>query len=244
MLTCPQCQQSVNVELKSPNLAEYVTCAHCQHRWLQEPTAQAPAQTSAPAPPQAPAQPPAQDPSAPLAPPLSSMEMDWGEDDYAATGAAGGAADSPEWGDDSRGRDGYAELYPTTSKPLFVGLLLVLAGLSILVNAAFLDGIANDDEKLAGTVGEYNKRGLDTSEEKLKNYLEVVVMGEVIAAIVVFTGAVLAFLKQGYRVALMGCVAALLGIGVIFTATLFGAAAIWLLIGSRHEFGIIDEEGW
>jgi len=178
------------------------------------------------------------------------MEMDWGDDGYAATGATdglgapGGAAESPNWGDGSQMRDGYAELYPATSKHIFVGLLLLAAGISILINVALLNGIVNDEDKLQGIVDMWSKQDVESDKDALRSGLQSAIWLEVIAAILTFTGGIFALMKRNYIIVVVGCVAALVGMGLILTATLLGAAALWILQGSRHEFGIIDEEGW
>ena len=60
-----------------------------------------------------------------------------------------------------------------------------------------------------------------------------------------FAGGALLATRQNYNLVLVGCAAAIIGLGGLLLSTLLGALALYLTFQSKPEFGINDQdESW
>ena len=68
---------------------------------------------------------------------------------------------------------------------------------------------------------------------------------ELVCAILAFVGGALLMMRQNYNLVLLGCAAAIVGLGGLLLSTLLGAIALYLTFQSKPEFGISDQdESW
>ena len=178
------------------------------------------------------------------------VEDDWNEDSY----------DDLDWGGDieKTSDEEYVHvsgnLYPATNKPNQAAICLIICGFILLATAMTMNGILNDTEKVEGISVKYNEsmnqmgislEGEDIDRSFVRQILEFGMMWEVICAILSFAGGILLILRQSYNLVLVGCAAAILGLGGLFLSTLLGAFALYLTFQCRPEFGITEhDESW
>ena len=213
--TCPECGSGTQLEVSSVEQAEYVSCPDCGHRFLWESAGGgAPGETVSAGP-----------------EPGDDDELDWG---------------SAEGGDD------YVVLYPTTNRPQIAGLMLLLAALLMLTTVVLMNGTLGDATRVEGTTAKANQMlgqtGMQSEEEIdeafVRSVLRAGIIWELFCTVLATAGGVLVLMRQNYTLVLAGCAAAIVGMGTFMLATLFGAIALYLVLQSRSEFGIIEEESW
>jgi DNA-directed RNA polymerase subunit RPC12/RpoP len=159
--------------------------------------------------------------------------------------------DELDWGG-VEGGDGYVALYPTTNRPQIAGLLLLLAALLMLTTVVLLNGMLGDANRVDGITTKANQMMEQTGmqseeqidEEFVRSVLRAGIIWELFCTVLATAGGVLVLLRQNYTLVLVGCAAAIVGLGQFMLATLFGAIALYLVLQSRSEFGIIEEESW
>jgi len=171
---------------------------------------------------------------------------DWEETEY----------ESLDWGDDNGEQSGLVSLYPATSKPTLAALCLILAGFILLGTAITMNGILNDGERVDGVTTKYNdvmnEMGIELEENEgeidkafVSNILKIGMIWELVCAILSFVGGALLVMRQNYNLVLIGCSAAIIGLGGLLLSTLLGAVALYLTFQSKPEFGISDQdESW
>ena len=163
--------------------------------------------------------------------------------------------ESLDWGGDESGEKRLVELYPSTNKPAQAALALLVAGFVLLGTAMTLNGTLNDDEKVQGSLalgdewmGEFfasETGGDEIDEDLVRQTLRNAVLFELGCAVLAFWGSVELWRKQSYNVVLIGCTAAIIGLGSFLLSTLFGAIALYLTFQSKPEFGIdVEDESW
>ena len=85
----------------------------------------------------------------------------------------------------------------------------------------------------------------DIDESFVRNILKIGMIWELICAILSFVGGALLVMRQNYIFVLIGCSAAIIGLGGLLLSTLLGAFALYLTFQSKPEFGIGDQdESW
>ena len=68
---------------------------------------------------------------------------------------------------------------------------------------------------------------------------------ELICAILSFVASALLMMRQNYNIVLIGCAAAIIGLGGLLLSTLLGAIGLYLTFQSKPEFGISEQdESW
>ena len=213
--TCPECGSGTQLEVSSVEQAEYVGCPACGHRFL------------------------------------------WDSADGGAPGETVGAGPEPgdddelDWGS-AEGGDDYVVLYPTTNRPQIAGLMLLLAALVMLTTVALTNGtLANPKsvDNITDLTNEWMEQyGMQSEEEideeLIRSVLRAGIIWELFCTVLATAGGVLVLMRQNYTLVLAGCAAAIVGMGTFMLATLFGAIALYLVLQSRPEFGIIEEESW
>ena len=213
--TCPECGSGTQLEVSSVEQAEYVGCPDCGHHFLWDSAdGDAPGETVGTGP-----------------EPGDDDELDWG---------------SAEGGDD------YVVLYPTTNRPQIAGLMLLLAALVMLTTVALTNGTLGNPESVEGTTAKANQMMEQTGmqseeeidEEIVRSVLRASIIWELCCTVLATAGGVLVLMRQNYTLVLAGCAAAIVGMGAFLLSTLFGAIALYLVLQSRSEFGIIEEESW
>ena len=149
----------------------------------------------------------------------SDESNEWEETEY----------ESLDWGDSENEQEtSIVSLYPSTNKPNVAALLLIIAGFVLLGTATTMNGILNDGDKIQGVTVKYNEvmqeMGLEIEEEGeeidesfVSNVLEVGMIWELVCAILSFVGGALLVLRQNYNLVLVGCAAAIVGLGGAFT---------------------------
>ena len=163
--------------------------------------------------------------------------------------------ESLDWGGEDEGESRLIELYPSTNKPAQAALALLVAGFVLLGTAMTLNGTLNDDEKVQGSLalgdewmGEFfasETGGDEIDEDLVRQTLRNAVLFELGCAVLAFWGSVELWRKQSYNVVLIGCTAAIIGLGSFLLSTLFGAIALYLTFQSKPEFGIdVEDESW
>ena len=163
--------------------------------------------------------------------------------------------ESLDWGGEDEGENRLVELYPSTNKPAQAALALLAAGFILLGTAMTLNGTLNDDEKVQGSLalgnewmGEFftaESGGDEIDEELVRQTLRNAVFFELGCAVLAFWGSVELWRKQNYNLVLIGCTAAIIGLGSFLLSTLFGAIALYLTFQCKPEFGIDDQdESW
>jgi len=162
--------------------------------------------------------------------------------------------ESLDWGDDSEPES--VSLYPSTNKPTLAALCLILAGFILLATAITMNGILNDGERVDGVTVKYNdvmkEMGIELEQEEdeidesfVRNILKIGMIWELVCAILSFAGGALLATRQNYNLVLVGCSAAIMGLGGLLLSTLLGALALYLTFQSKPEFGINDQdESW
>ena len=162
--------------------------------------------------------------------------------------------ESLDWGDEEESSS--ISLYPTTSKPSQAAIALLLAGFILLGTATTMNGILSDEERVQGVTVKYNEvmaeMGIEIDEEGeeiddslVRQILKFGMIWELVCAILAFVGGALLMMRQNYNLVLIGCVAAILGLGGLLLSTLLGAIALYLTFQSKPEFGISDQdESW
>ncbi len=213
--TCPECGSGTQLEVSSVEQAEYVGCPDCGHRFLWKPVGDGAPGEAVGAGPE----------------PGDDDELDWG---------------SVEGGDD------YVVLYPTTNRPQIAGLMLLLAALVMLTTVALTNGtLANPKsvDNITDLTNEWMEQyGMQSEEEideeLIRSVLRAGIIWEMFCTVLATAGGVLVLMRQNYTLVLAGCAAAIVGMGTFMLATLFGAIALYLVLQSRSEFGIIEEESW
>lgn len=213
--TCPKCGSGTLLEVSSVEQPEYVSCPDCGHRFLREPTI-----GNAP-------------------------------DGAVSTGPEPHDGDELDWGD-TEGEDDYVVLYPTTNRPQIAGLMLLLAALLMLTTVVLMNGTLGDATRVEGTTAKANQMmeqtGMQSEEEIdetfVRSILRAGIIWELFCTVLATAGGVLVLMRQNYTLVLAGCAAAIVGMGTFMLATLFGAIALYLVLQSRPEFGIVEEESW
>ena len=213
--TCPKCGSGSLLEVSSVEQSEYVSCPDCSHRFLREPTG-----SDAP-------------------------------DGVTGTGSEPYDEDELDWGDAGEGDD-YVVLYPTTNRPQIAGLMLLLAALLMLTTVVLMNGTLGDATRVEGTTAKANQMmeqtGMQSEDEFdeafVRSVLRAGIIWELFCTVLATAGGVLVLMRQNYTLVLAGCAAAIVGMGTFMLATLFGAIALYLVLQSRPEFGIIEEESW
>ena len=165
--------------------------------------------------------------------------------------------ESLDWGDSEEdNKNNVVSLYPSTNKPNIAALLLIIAGFVLLGTATTMNGILNDTEKIQGVTVKYNEvmqeMGLEVDEEGdeidesfVSNVIEVGMIWELVCAILSFVGGALLVMRQNYNLVLVGCAAAIVGLGGMLLSTLCGASALYFTFQSKPEFGINEQdESW
>ena len=118
-----------------------------------------------------------------------------------------------------------------------------------------LNGTLNDDEKVEGSLalgsewmGEFftaESGGDEIDEDFVRQTLRNAVFFELGCAVLAFWGSVELWRKQNYTLVIVGCAAAIIGLGTFLLSTLFGAIALYLTFQCKPEFGIDDQdESW
>lgn len=171
---------------------------------------------------------------------------DWEESEY----------ESLDWGDDDNEQSELVSLYPTTSKPSLAAICLILAGFILLGTAITMNGILNDGERVDGVTAKYNdvmnEMGIELENDEgeidesfVSNILRIGMIWELACAVLSFVGGALLVMRQNYNLVLVGCSAAIIGLGGLLLSTLLGAVALYLTFQSKPEFGISDQdESW
>ena len=161
---------------------------------------------------------------------------------------------SLDWGDEEESSS--ISLYPTTSKPSQAAIALLLAGFILLGTATTMNGILSDEERIQGVTVKYNEvmtemgieideEGEEVDESLVKQILKFGMIWELVCAILAFVGGALLMMRQNYNLVLLGCAAAIVGLGGLLLSTLLGAIALYLTFQSKPEFGISDQdESW
>jgi hypothetical protein len=169
--------------------------------------------------------------------------------------------DSLDWGDEEENgdiinEDWSVDLYPTTSKPIQAAIALIVAGFVLLGTATTMNGILNNEEKIQGVTAKYNdvmgEMGLEIDQEEeeideafVRKILKFGMIWELICSILAFVGGSLLMMRLNYNMVLIGCAAAIVGLGGLLLSTLLGAIALYLTFQSRPEFGIAEQdESW
>jgi len=162
--------------------------------------------------------------------------------------------ESLDWGDEEESSS--ISLYPTTSKPSQAAIALLLAGFILLGTATTMNGILGDKERVQGVTVKYNEvmtemgieideEGEEIDESLVRQILKFGMMWELVCAILAFVGGALLMMRQNYNLVLLGCAAAIVGLGGLLLSTLLGAIALYLTFQSKPEFGISDQdESW
>ena len=115
--------------------------------------------------------------------------------------------------------------------------------------------ILNDEEKIEGVTVKYNdvmgEMGIEIEQEEeidedfVRKILKFGMIWELVCAILAFVGGALLMMRQNYNMVLIGCSAAIVGLGGLLLSTLLGAIALYLTFQSRPEFGIAEQdESW
>ena len=158
--------------------------------------------------------------------------------------------ESLDWGDEEESSSSLVALYPATSKPSQAALVLIIAGFVLLGTATTMNGLLNDEEKIEGVTVKYNdvmgEMGIEIEQEEeidedfVRKILKFGMIWELVCAILAFVGGALLMMRQNYNMVLIGCSAAIVGLGGLLLSTLHGAIALYLTFQSRHEFGIAE----
>lgn len=163
--------------------------------------------------------------------------------------------ESLDWGDEEESSSSLVALYPATSKPSQAALVLIIAGFVLLGTATTMNGLLNDEEKIEGVTVKYNdvmgEMGIEIEQEEeidedfVRKILKFGMIWELVCAILSFVGGALLMMRQNYNMVLIGCSAAIVGLGGLLLSTLLGAIALYLTFQSRPEFGIAEQdESW
>ena len=163
--------------------------------------------------------------------------------------------ESLDWGDEEESSSSLVALYPATSKPSQAALVLIIAGFVLLGTATTMNGILNNEEKIQGVTAKYNdvmgEMGIEIEQEEeidedfVRKILKFGMIWELVCAILAFVGGALLMMRQNYNMVLIGCSAAIVGLGGLLLSTLLGAIALYLTFQSRPEFGIAEQdESW
>ena len=163
--------------------------------------------------------------------------------------------ESLDWGDEEESSSSLVALYPATSKPSQAALVLIIAGFVLLGTATTMNGLLNDEEKIEGVTVKYNdvmsEMGFEIEQEEeidedfVRQILRFGMIWELVCAILAFVGGALLMMRQNYNMVLIGCSAAIVGLGGLLLSTLLGAIALYLTFQSRPEFGIAEQdESW
>ncbi|HIC62489.1 MAG TPA: hypothetical protein EYO72_07245 [Marine Group III euryarchaeote] len=121
--------------------------------------------------------------------------------------------------------------------------------------ATTMNGLLNDEEKIEGVTVKYNdvmgEMGIEIEQEEeidedfVRKILKFGMIWELVCAILAFVGGALLMMRQNYNMVLIGCSAAIVGLGGLLLSTLLGAIALYLTFQSRPEFGIAEQdESW
>ncbi len=121
--------------------------------------------------------------------------------------------------------------------------------------ATTMNGLLNDEEKIQGVTVKYNdvmgEMGIEIEQEEeidedfVRQILRFGMIWELVCAILAFVGGALLMMRQNYNMVLIGCSAAIVGLGGLLLSTLLGAIALYLTFQSRPEFGIAEQdESW
>ena len=87
--------------------------------------------------------------------------------------------------------------------------------------------------------------GDEIDEDLVRKTLRNAVFFELGCAVFAFWGSVELWRKQNYNLVLIGCTAAIIGLGSFLLSTLFGAIALYLTFQCKPEFGIdVEDESW
>ena len=85
----------------------------------------------------------------------------------------------------------------------------------------------------------------EIDEDFVRNIIRFGMIWELVCAILAFAGGALLMMRQNYNMVLIGCAAAIVGLGGLLLSTLLGAIALYLTFQSRPEFGITEQdESW
>ncbi|MCS5648151.1 MAG: hypothetical protein NZ820_02215 [Dehalococcoidia bacterium] len=161
-----------------------------------------------------------------------------------------------DWGDEEESGGSLVALYPATSKPTQAAITLIFAGFVLLGTATMMNGILNDEKSVEGMTVKSNEMmgemGIEIEQEEeeidesfVRKILKFGMIAELICAILAFVGGALLMMRQNYNMALIGCAAAIAGLGIFLLSTLLGAIALYLTFQSRPEFGMAEQdESW
>ena len=164
--------------------------------------------------------------------------------------------ESLDWGEEDRSQSRLIEVYHSTNKAAQAALVLIVAGIVLLGTAMSLNGILSDDEKAAGltvktneimdTTGlEVDEEGGDIDEDFVRQVLRGGLFYELGCAVLAFIGSASLIRRQNYNMVLIGCTAAIIGLGGFLLSTITGAIALYLTFQCKHEFGINEQdESW
>jgi hypothetical protein len=151
--------------------------------------------------------------------------------------------ESLDWGDEEESSSSLVALYPATSKPSQAALVLIIAGFVLLGTATTMNGLLNDEEKIQGVTAKYNdvmgEMGIEIEQEEeidedfVRKILKFGMIWELVCAILAFVGGGLLMMRQNYNMVLIGCSAAIVGLGGLLLSTLLGAIALYLTFQSR-----------
>ena len=90
-----------------------------------------------------------------------------------------------------------------------------------------------------------NEEGEEIDESFVSNVIEVGMIWELVCAVLSFVGGALLVMRQNYNLVLVGCAAAIVGLGGLLLSTLCGASALYFTFQSKPEFGINEQdESW
>ena len=85
----------------------------------------------------------------------------------------------------------------------------------------------------------------EIDEDFVRKILRFGMIWELVCAILAFVGGALLMMRQNYNMVLIGCSAAIVGLGGLLLSTRLGAIALYLTFLSRPAFGIAEQdESW
>jgi len=164
--------------------------------------------------------------------------------------------ESLDWGEENESQSKLIEVYPVRNESVLAALILIVAGVILLLTAMSLNGILSDNEKTTGltvktneimddTGLEVDEEGGDIDEDFVRQVLRGGLLYELGCAVLAFIGSASLIRRQNYNIVLIGCTAAIIGLGGFLLSTIAGAIALYLTFQCKHEFGINEQdESW
>ena len=164
--------------------------------------------------------------------------------------------ESLDWGEEDESQSRLIEVYHSTNKAAQAALVLIIAGFILLGTAMTLNGILSDDQKVQGLtvksdetmkdIGlEVDEEGGDIDEDFVRQVLKGGLFYELGCAVLAFIGSASLIRRQNYNLVLIGCTAAIIGLGSLLLSTIAGAIALYLTFQCKPEFGINEQdESW